>query len=97
MASHGAMKEQAVAERRPVPLPKKEFSHMELREAENGGAIATHHFTAYEHKPEMHAFGTDEGHKLAAHIEHHLGISMPGKSHTDKAASKEQEASEHEE
>jgi len=85
MASHGAMKEVAIAEPRPKPLPAKELSHIELREAENGGAVAEHHFTAYEHKPETHVFGTNDGHKLAAHIEKHLGISMPGKSKTDSA------------
>jgi hypothetical protein len=85
MASHGVAKERAVTEPSAPKAPKKEFDHMELKEAENGGAVATHHFTSYEHKPEIHAFGKDEGHKLSAHIEKHLGIKMPGKSSTDSA------------
>jgi hypothetical protein len=92
MASHGAIKEQAIAERMPAKKPAKELEHIRLEEAENGGVIATHHFTSYKHKPEPHVFGDGEGHKLAAHIEKHLGIKMPGKSSTDSA-----EETEHDE
>lgn len=89
MASHGAMKEAASAEPPRHKIPPKELEHIRLTPAENGGAVAEHHFTHYEHKPEMHVFGDGEGHKLAAHIEKHLGIKMPGKSSTDSAAPKE--------
>jgi hypothetical protein len=93
MASHGAMKEVA-AEPHAPKMRAKQLEHIRLEEAQNGGVIATHHFTNYEHKPEPHVFGDGEGHKLAAHVEKHLGISMPGKSNTDKADSEEQESSE---
>jgi len=89
MASHGALKEVATQGPPVHRKPAKELSHIEMREAENGSVIAEHHFTAYEHKPEPHVFGDGEGHKLAAHIEHHLGISMPGKSKTENAEEKE--------
>jgi len=80
MASHGAMKETASAiEPRPRKMPK-ELDHAEMREAENGGVVLEHRFTHYEHKPETHAFGADDGHKLAAHIEQHFGIKMPGRA-----------------
>ena len=79
MASHGAVKEMAASEPRAPKKPAKELEHIRLEEAENGGVIATHHFTAYEHKPEPHVFGDGEGRKLAAHIQEHLGIAMPGK------------------
>lgn len=89
MASHGAMKEAAVTERAAPKMPKKELEHIRLEEAENGGVIATHHFTHYDHKPEPHVFGDGEGHKLAAHIQEHLGISMPGKSKSESAEESE--------
>lgn len=57
--------------------PAKVFSHMELRPSENGGAIADHHFTSYEHKPEPYTFGPEEGKKLAAHVLEHMGMSRP--------------------
>lgn len=80
MASHGAMKEMAVTAPAPMRKPPKVLSHIEMREAENGGVIAEHHFTHYDHKPEAHVFGDGDGSKLATHIEKHLGIAMPGKS-----------------
>lgn len=80
MASHGAMKERAASEpAQPKKMPK-EFAEMTLRKAENGGAVAEHRFTSYDHKPETHVFGENEGHKLAAHIEKHLEMSMPGRA-----------------
>lgn len=79
MASHGAVKEFANTEAPRKAKPPKILDGMTLRAGENEGVVAEHHFTHYEHKPEMHIFGDDDGHKLAAHIEKHLGISMPGK------------------
>jgi hypothetical protein len=85
MPSHGALKETAaVAEPQQKKMPK-ELRSIELRKAENGGAVAEHSFTHYEHKPETHVFGAGDGRKLSAHLEKHLGISMPGKSKTDSA------------
>ena len=93
MASHGAAKDFASV-RPPAPrgesprafgkLPAKQLHHLEMRGGESGGVSVEHHFTNYEHKPEMHVFGDGDGHMLAAHIEKHLGIKMPGKSGADK-------------
>lgn len=85
MASHGAQKEMATSEPARPRVPKKELDRIELKEAENGGVIAEHHFTSYEHKPEPHVFGDGDGHKLAAHIEQHLGIKMPGRAKSGTA------------
>lgn len=85
MASHGAAKEMAATERAAPKMPKKELEAIHLKEAENGGVTAEHHFTHYEHKPEVHVFSDGDGHKLAAHIEKHLGIKMPGKSSTESS------------
>ena len=52
---------------------KKEFRAMELRPAEGGGAVATHHFSG-PHESETHVFGADEGEKLAAHVMQHMGM-----------------------
>ena len=56
--------------------PKKELEHIRLEEAENGGVIATHHFTSYEHKDEPHIFAEGQGEKMVAHLKEH-GM-MPG-------------------
>ena len=80
MPSHGAMKATAAeAEPKREKMPKV-LHHIELTAAQNGGAMAEHSFTHYEHKPEVHVFGAGDGAKLAAHIEKHLGISMPGRA-----------------
>lgn len=79
MASYGKAKETMPVEPR---APKKELLEMRLRKAKNGGVVVEHQMTTYDGKPEIHAFGGDEGHKLAAHVEKHMGITMPGK--TDK-------------
>lgn len=88
MPSYGATKTMP-AEPKQSKMPKKELAHVEMREAENGGVTAEHHFTSYEHKPEVHVFGSGDGHALAAHIEKHLGIKMPGKSATESMEQKE--------
>lgn len=88
MPSYGAAKDMPMEPRQPK-MPKKELSHIEMREAENGGVTAEHHFTHFEHKPEMHVFGDGAGHELARHIEKHLGIKMPGKSSMDSAEEEE--------
>ncbi len=97
MASHGAMKEAAATEPPRHKIPPKELEHIRLTPAENGGVSAEHHFTSYEHKPEMHVFAAGQHKELMVHLSKHLGMSMPGKSKTDSAESKEQESSEHEE
>lgn len=94
MASHGAMKESAASEPARPRIPKKELQHIQMKQAENGGVIAEHHFTSYEHKPEPHVFGEGDGKGLAAHIEEHLGIKMPGRAKGTVAAPGDGEARE---
>jgi len=56
---------------------KNELREIVLKKATNGGAIAEHRMSQFDGKEPVHAFGKDEGHMLAAHLEKHLGIKMP--------------------
>lgn len=58
--------------------PKAKLATMELKKADNGGVVASHRMTRFEGSEPVHAFGSEEGHLLAAHIEKHMGIKMPG-------------------
>ena len=58
----------------------KVLEHIRLTPAENGGVVAEHHFTSYEHKPETNVFGENEGKELFAHLSEHLGIKHDMKS-----------------
>lgn len=66
------------APRGRVKTPKNEFMSMALKKTANGGVVAEHRMSTFDGKEPVHAFGADEGRKLAAHITEHLGISMPG-------------------
>jgi trans-2-enoyl-CoA reductase len=90
MASHGAAKDAASKSRIPTGeqglKSHGKFHHLEIHPAANGGA-SVHHIHSYPegggvmHEPkEVHVFGEGDGHKLAAHIEKHIGIDMPGKA-----------------
>lgn len=49
----------------------KTIRHIEVKEAENGGHVVTHHFNhsgGDYHEPEEHVFGADEGGKAMEHI-----------------------------
>jgi hypothetical protein len=84
--AYGAKVSEAATE---APAPKKlpkVLHHIELTAAQNGGAMAEHSFTHYEHKPEVHVFGPGDGAKLAAHLEKHLSIKMPGRAEGTVAA-----------
>jgi hypothetical protein len=101
MPSHGAMK-QIAADMPPASKTPKvgAFHHMELSPGENGGAIAQHfhdvkHADGWSNVREhglKHVFADGDGHKLAAHIEQHLGIKMPGRSTGTVASPAEGEA-----
>jgi hypothetical protein len=94
MASHGAMKEVAATEPPRHKIPPKELEHIRLTPAENGGVSAEHHFTHYEHKPEMHVFASGQHKELMAHLQKHLGmggVATPGKSKSESMESEEQE------
>lgn len=91
MASYGAAKERSAGRAKAG-----KFHHLEVHPAQEGGAVV-HHF--HEHPDgfgtrehgEAAAFGSDDGHKLAAHIAKHIGISMPGKAETESAEPEEAE------
>lgn len=87
MASHGAMKEQALAEPTAPKRKTKVLDHIRLTPAENGGVSAEHHFTSYEHQPETHVFASGQQKELMAHLSKHLGLRMPGKSDSESMAS----------
>jgi hypothetical protein len=56
--------------------PKNELQSISLKKSDNGGVVAEHRMTSFDGKEPIHAFGADEGQKLAAHIEQHMGIKM---------------------
>lgn len=58
-------------------IPAKELQEIALRPAENGGVIAEHRFTSYEHKSEPHVFGADEAKALSDHILSHMQMDCP--------------------
>jgi len=63
----------ASAADRPRKEPKV-LDDLRVKGAENGGATVEHHFTSYEHKPETHVFGKDEGDALAQHVLKAVGM-----------------------
>lgn len=60
--------------------PKNELREINLKKANNGGVVAEHRMSEWSGKEPVHAFGADEGHKLASHIQEHLGIKMPAEA-----------------
>jgi hypothetical protein len=66
----------------------KMLHHMEVKEAENGGHVITHHFEngpgmdGY-HEPEEHVFGADEGQHALEHIASAANIHMPETSESE--------------
>jgi hypothetical protein len=62
-----------------TPKQKKQpkvLEHIRVSEAENGGHVLEHHHTSYDHPPETHVFGADEGTKLVAHLAKHAHIKL---------------------
>lgn len=53
--------------------PKKEFHHLEITEADNGGHIVSHH-TNYHEEIAQHVFSPEEGDKMLAHVAKHMGV-----------------------
>ena len=58
-------------------MPKSVLQSIMLKKADNGGVVAEHRMSEFNGKEPVHAFGAEEGHKLAAHIQEHMGIKMP--------------------
>ena len=105
--AHGGMNPRVEA--RPAK-PKKELEHIRLSEAENGGHIAEHHFTSYEHPAEQHVFGEPEDGAVKpklpeGHILHHIAKTLhiphsvieAKEESAEKADAKGHEADEEEE
>lgn len=60
----------------------KRLHHLEVRQAENGGHVVTHHFHEdglVYHKPVDHVFGEDEGDEALSHIAKHAKINVSGR------------------
>jgi hypothetical protein len=75
--------------------PKPQLESIQLSKAENGGVIARHRMTEFVGKEPEHPFGADEGHKLAEHLEKHLGIKMKmSETHGEQSQEPEPEADE---
>ena len=53
---------------------KKVMRHMTVTPSENGGASVEHSFQNYEHSPEMHTFGPQDGKEFMEHMMEHTGI-----------------------
>ena len=53
---------------------EKTLEHLRIYKGAEGGHIVEHHFEGYEHPPERHPFGQDEGAKLHGHLSEHMGI-----------------------
>lgn len=71
------MRNQKMARGEAHGAPKK-FHHLEIREGEGGGHVVTHHFESYEHRPEEHVFGAEEGGKALEHVASAANIGASG-------------------
>jgi hypothetical protein len=71
------------------------IERMEIRPAENGGHVVTHHMKSkpmhsskmgmgmqYQ-EPETHVFGAGEGHEMLAHVANHLDIAEMHEEESD--------------
>jgi hypothetical protein len=81
------------------------IERMEIRPAENGGHVVTHHMKAKMARdskshsgmamgysePETHVFGKDEGHEMLAHVANHLHIKEMAKEESGGAGEQETE------
>jgi hypothetical protein len=75
--------------------PKPQLESIQLSKAENGGVIARHRMTTFDGKDPEHVFGADEGHKLAQHLEKHLGIKVKmSETHGEQSQEPEPEPDE---
>lgn len=66
----------------------KRLDHIRITESENGGHSIEHHYTSYEHPPEMHVFGKGESQAAHEHIAKHM--NMPLKFDKEAAAGTEE-------
>jgi hypothetical protein len=57
--------------------PPKVLEDIRIKKGENGGHVIEHHFTSYEHKPEVYPFGAGQGKEAAAHLNEHMGMELP--------------------
>jgi hypothetical protein len=87
------------------------IERMEIRPAENGGHVVTHHMKAKMSRdskahsgmsmgypePEMHVFGKEESHKMLKHIAAHLNLKEMAKEESGGAGEQEHEEPEEDE
>ena len=76
----------AATTHRNKKLPKV-VEHLRMTKGKSGGVVVEHHHTRFEHPPESHVFGSDEGGKLKVHLEKHMGIKLDA---SDAAAGTEE-------
>lgn len=76
------------------PKPKKVLREIRIEEAENGGHSITHHFTSYEHDPETHVFGKEQGEEALLHIAQHANIKSPDAVVGEQAKEREERGGE---
>jgi len=54
----------------------KVLDHMRITQSENGGHSIEHHFTSYDHPPEIHVFGAGESMAAHEHIAKHAKMPL---------------------
>ena len=76
--------------------PAKVLDHLRIHEAENGGHAIHHHFTSFEHEPEVHVFGKEQGEEAMMHIAKHANIKAPDKVKGEQENEREERGGEEE-
>jgi hypothetical protein len=76
--------------------PAKVLDHLRVKEAENGGHSVEHHFTSFEHEPETHVFGADQGPEMLAHVAKAANIKSPDKVKGEQSNEHEERGGEEE-
>ena len=88
--AHGGMNPRVDKAKMPS-APKKELEHIRVSMAENGGHVAEHHYTSFEHPPEQHVFGEGQGKELLEHIGKHMGVKAEAKAEKEPLEQEEEE------
>ena len=72
--------------RRSVKKAVKMLDHMRVSPRMGGGVTVEHHFKDYEHKPEPHQFGPEDGAGFHAHMSKHTGLGDVAKAENEDSA-----------
>jgi hypothetical protein len=88
--AHGGMNPRATEKPK---MPAKELEHIRVSEAENGGHLAEHHFSNFEHPPEQNVFAAGGAKPMLpkGHILQHIAEHM----HMPHSVIEEQSESAH--